>query len=254
MSVLKVKDLTIRYDKNPAIWNVCCSIPAGERVAIVGPNGAGKTTFLKGLLGFVPCVSGEVTFFGKDLDGVRHRVAYVPQKEEIDWDFPITVFDVVKMGLHRMKRFGSKVRRAAKARVMEALEKVGMEDFAGRQLSDLSGGQQQRVFLARAILQDADLYLLDEPLMGIDHTTEQTIIELFAEWKAQGKTVVAVHHNLDTLPAIYDWAVLLNVGLIGAGPVDTVCTEENLTKAYGKNVALLTELAHLSAEKLRGRP
>ena len=252
MDALKIKDLTIRYDKSPAIWDVSCKVPAGKRAAIVGPNGAGKTTFLKGLLGFVPKVSGEIEFFGEELDQVRHRVAYVPQKEEVDWDFPITVFDVVKMGLQKKLKFWRWMRRCEKARVMEALTKVGMEKFAKRQLSDLSGGQQQRVFLARAILQDADLYLLDEPFCGIDHSAEQTIVELFAEWQKEGKTVIAVHHNLDTLPAVYDWAILLNVGILGAGPVEKVCTEKNLSKAYGKNLSLLTELANLSKEKQRG--
>jgi len=208
-------------------------------MSIVGPNGAGKTTLLKAIMGLVPTAAGKVSIFGKPYDGVRKRVGYVPQRGSVDWDFPTTVLDLVLMGsygaLGWMRRPGRAQRKAA----IRALERVGIRELAGRQISQLSGGQQQRAFLARALLQDADLYFMDEPFQGVDATTERAIIGILKEFREQGKTVLLVHHDLQTVPEYFDWVVLLNVRRIASGPVAEVFTEENLRLAFGGKVGFL---------------
>jgi manganese/zinc/iron transport system ATP- binding protein len=237
---IEVTDLTIAYKDKPVLWDVDMEVPSGILMAIVGPNGAGKTTMIKSILGLVKPAAGQVLVYGKSYPEQRHLVGYVPQRGSVDWDFPTSVLDVVMMGrygvLGWLKRPGSAERAAA----LDALDKVGMKAFAERQISQLSGGQQQRVFLARALAQDAQLYFMDEPFQGVDATTERAIVTLLQELRTAGKTVVVVHHDLQTVPEYFDWVTMLNVRRIACGPVDEVFTEHNLRQAYGGKIAFLS--------------
>lgn len=238
---LWVNDLTVAYHRKPVLWDIELTLPEGQLIAVVGPNGAGKSTFIKSVLGLVPRASGAVTIYGKSYEAQRHLVGYVPQRESVDWDFPVNALDVVAMGLYRkigwLRPVGNKDRQIA----LEALEKVGMANFAERQISQLSGGQQQRVFLARALAQDARLYFMDEPFAGVDVATERAIIALLKALKAAGKTCVVVHHDLQTVPTYFDHVVLLNMRLVAAGPVEEIFNEENLKKTYGGRLTLLSQ-------------
>lgn len=236
-SPLDVSGLTVAYDRAPAIWNVDYAAPAGALVAIVGPNGAGKSTFLKGALGLIPTIAGRTAAFGRPLGEARKRIAYVPQRESVDWEFPATALDVAAMGLYGKIGWLRPVRRRHRQAALAALAELGMADFADRQIGQLSGGQQQRVFLARALVQDADLFLMDEPFAGVDAATERTIVALLRRLAAAGKTAVVVHHDLGTVREYFDEALLLNVRRIAAGAVDETLTEENLQKAYGGRLA-----------------
>jgi manganese/zinc/iron transport system ATP- binding protein len=236
---LEVNDLTVAYHEKPVLWDIDCSIDGGKLLAIVGPNGANKNTFIKACLGLAPVAAGAVSIYGKPYTANRRRVGYVSQRGSVDWDFPTNALDVVMMGLYgRLGWFvwpGKRERDVA----MDALAKVGMAEFAHRQISQLSGGQQQRVFLARALVQDSSLYFMDEPFAGVDATTERAIIKLLQELRSQGKTVVVVHHDLQTLQEYFDWCMLLNVRRIALGPVDDILTQENLRRAYGGRAAFL---------------
>jgi manganese/zinc/iron transport system ATP- binding protein len=238
---IEVTDLTIAYKDKPVLWDVDMDVPAGILMAIVGPNGAGKTTMIKSILGLIKPAAGQVLVYGKPYGEQRHLVGYVPQRGSVDWDFPTSVLDVVMMGrygaLGWFKRPGAPERLAA----LDALDKVGMKAFAERQISQLSGGQQQRVFLARALVQDAQLYFMDEPFQGVDATTERAIVTLLQELRSAGKTVVVVHHDLQTVPEYFDWVTMLNVRRIASGPVRDVFTEQNLRQTYGGKVAFLSE-------------
>jgi manganese/zinc/iron transport system ATP- binding protein len=236
---LEVRDLTVAYRTRPVLWDVDLATPKGALCAIVGPNGAGKSTLLKSTLGLTPRAAGWARFFGKEYSEARDRVGYVPQRASVDWDFPTDVLDVVTMGLYGRLGWFRRPGRRERETALGALEKVGMADFARRQISQLSGGQQQRVFLARALVQDADLYLMDEPFAGVDATTERAIIALLSDLRSAGKTVVAVHHDLATVDDYFDWVALLNVRLIAAGPVGEVYTHENLHLTYGGRIAFL---------------
>jgi manganese/zinc/iron transport system ATP- binding protein len=241
---IEVRDLTVAYRDRPVLWDVDLRVPPGVLMAIVGPNGAGKTTLIKAILGLIRPAAGEVLVNGRPYAADRRAVAYVPQRGSVEWDFPTSVRDVVTMGLYGrlgwLRRPGSGERAAA----MAALEKVGMADFADRQISQLSGGQQQRVFLARALVQDAAIYLMDEPFQGVDATTERAIVSLLQELRAAGSTLAVVHHDLQTVPEYFDWALLLNVRRIAAGPVREAFTDENLRATYGGRVPFLRE-SHL---------
>jgi manganese/zinc/iron transport system ATP- binding protein len=237
---IEVTDLTIAYKDKPVLWDVDMDVPAGILMAIVGPNGAGKTTMIKSILGLIKPAAGQVLVYGKPYAEQRHLVGYVPQRGSVDWDFPTSVLDVVMMGrygaLGWLRRPGPAERSAA----LDALDKVGMKTFAERQISQLSGGQQQRVFLARALVQDAQLYFMDEPFQGVDATTERAIVTLLQELRSAGKTVVVVHHDLQTVPEYFDWVTMLNVRRIASGPVTEVFTEQNLRQTYGGKVAFLS--------------
>ncbi len=235
---IEVTDMTVAYGEKPVLWDVDLEVRKGVLMAIVGPNGAGKTTLIRAVLGLVKPAAGQALVHGRPYADQRSLVAYVPQRGSVDWDFPTSVLDVVLMG--RYGRIGW-VRRPGKAdreAAREALEQVGMSDLAGRQISQLSGGQQQRVFLARALVQHAEVYFMDEPFQGVDATTEKAIVELLRALREQGKTVVAVHHDLQTVPEYFDEVTLLNVRRIASGPVDEVFTEENLRRTYGGRAAL----------------
>lgn len=230
--VVAVRDLTVAYHESPVLWDVDLDIEPGKISAIVGPNGAGKSTLLKAILGLVPTAAGSVRVFGDTLRNVRSRVAYIPQRGSVDWDFPTDALDVVTMGRYGrvgwFRRPGAADRRIAQ----EALRKVDMSAYAKRQISQLSGGQQQRVFLARALAQEADLYLMDEPFVGVDAVTERAIVELLRDVRDAGKTVVAVHHDLQSVPEYFDNVALLNIRMIASGPVHTTFTETNLRTTY----------------------
>jgi manganese/zinc/iron transport system ATP- binding protein len=252
--VIEVHDLTVSYHNKPVLWDVDLEVPEGHLVAIVGPNGAGKSTLLKTMLGLVPASTGWVKFFGDDYAKQRHRVGYVPQRESVDWDFPTSALDVVTMGLYGKIGWLRRPGRSQRETALACLDKVGMGDFAGRQISQLSGGQQQRVFLARALAQDARLYLMDEPFAGVDATTEQAILTLMQELRDEGRTVVAVHHDLQTVAQYFDWVVLLNMRLVAAGSVADTFTDENLQRTYGGRLTVLSQAAEaLYAHKARDR-
>lgn len=239
---LEVHDLTVSYNRKPVLWDVDLELPTGVMAAIIGPNGAGKSTLLKSIMGLVPTSSGYVRLLGKPLDEVRHQIAYVPQRESVDWDFPASVWDVAMMGRYGKLGLFRRPGAADKSIVQAALEQVGMAGFAQRQIAQLSGGQQQRVFLARALAQQADFYLLDEPFAGVDAATEQAIVEILHQMRSAGKTVVAVHHDLQTAATYFDYALLLNLHLAAAGPVEKVLTPENLQKTYGGRLTLLAHV------------
>ncbi|HSV31566.1 MAG TPA: metal ABC transporter ATP-binding protein [Atribacteraceae bacterium] len=239
-NALTIMDLTVSYHQKPVLWDVDLSVPEGVLLAIVGPNGAGKSTLIKAVLGLVPVAAGQVLIKGKPSGIMRHQVAYVPQRGNIDWDFPTNALDVVTMGLYRKIGWIRRPGIREKEQALDALHKVGMVDFANRQISQLSGGQQQRVFLARALVQEASLYLMDEPFAGVDATTERAIIDLLRELRSQGKTLIVVHHDLQTVAEYFDWMMLLNVRRITAGPVHEVFTQENLHRAYGGRIAYLS--------------
>lgn len=236
---LKITDLTVAYQKKPVLRDVTFEVPEGKLVGIVGPNGAGKSTLIKAALGLIPSVAGEVEIYGKSYKQQRKLVGYVPQRESVDWDFPTNALDVVMMGryghLGWFKRPGTKEKKLA----MESLDKVGMADYADRQISQLSGGQQQRIFLARALVQDASLYFMDEPFVGVDAATEKAIITLLNELKKQGKTVLVVHHDLSTVKEYFDWVMLMNVKLLAIGPTEQIFTRERLNETYGGRLAIL---------------
>ena len=244
--------LTVNYDKTPVLWDISLAVPEGVLLGIVGPNGAGKSTLIKTMLGLIKPISGSVEFLAQPLRKVRNRVAYVPQRETVDWDFPITVLDLVMMGRYGSLGFcrwpGKKERHLA----YHYLEKVGMERYADRQISQLSGGQQQRVFLARALVQEADIYFMDEPFVGVDLMTEKVLIELLGELRSQGKTIFVVHHDLNTVEAYFDWVALLNVRLIACGPTSHVFHSSHLESTYGNRHSLLDEAVKLAQNKSSG--
>lgn len=232
-AVIHVEDLTLAYREKPVLWDVDLHIPRARLTAIVGPNGAGKSTLIKAILGIIPSTSGFVEILGQKIDKVRNRIAYVPQASAVDWDFPTTVLDVVIMGTYGRLGIGKRPGQEEISKAIEALKEVRMEDFKDRQISQLSGGQQQRVFLARALVQEADIYFLDEPLKGVDLRTEKTIMEILARLRNQGKNVLVVHHNLETVDTYFDDVILLNVRVYHEGPVEEVFTEENIRETFG---------------------
>lgn len=237
---IEVEDLTLAYEEKPVLWDIDLHVPEGILMAIVGPNGAGKTTLIKSILGLLKPAAGTVRIYGRPYREQRHLVAYVPQRGSVDWDFPTSVLDVVMMGRYGSLGWLRRPGLTERAYALEALNKVDMSHLAHRQISQLSGGQQQRTFLARALVQDAQVYFMDEPFQGVDATTERAIVDLLKELRAQGKTVVAVHHDLQTVPEYFDWVTLINVHRIASGPVAEVFTDDNLRLAYGGRVGFLT--------------
>ncbi|SHI36752.1 manganese/zinc/iron transport system ATP-binding protein [Arenibacter nanhaiticus] len=232
---IKVDDLTVAYNFKPVLWDIDLSVPEGVLMAIVGPNGAGKSTLIKAMLDIIKPIAGSVEIFGKPYKKQYKEVAYVPQKGSVDWDFPTTALDVVMMGTYGSLGWIKRPGRQQKKEALEALEKVGMLEFRSRQISQLSGGQQQRIFLARALVQKASIYIMDEPFQGVDATTEKAIINILKELRKEGKTVVVVHHDLQTVPEYFDWVTFLNVKKIATGSVKDIFNDDNLTKTYGIN-------------------
>jgi manganese/zinc/iron transport system ATP- binding protein len=247
---LHVHDLTVAYRDKRVLEDVDLTIPPGKLVAIIGPNGAGKSTLIKAVLDLVPKVAGTVEVFGRPYREQRRLVAYVPQRNTVDWDFPTDALDVVMMGRYGKLGWVRRPGRAERDAAMHALEQLGMADYARRQISQLSGGQQQRVFLARALAQDAELYLMDEPFAGVDAVTERAIVQLLQDLRARGKTVVCVHHDLDSAPDYFDWVVLLNVRLKATGPFSEAFTPENVALTYGGSAASFARLAQGTTAKV----
>lgn len=248
---LSVYDLTVAYHRKPVIWDVSFDVPPGRLVGVVGPNGAGKSTLLKAIMDLIPRASGRIRLFGEPYRRSRHRVGYVPQRESVDWDFPVDALDVVTMGLYGKIGWCLPVRRKHRELALEALSRVGIADLARRQISQLSGGQQQRTFLARALVQDADLYLMDEPFAAVDAATERAIVDLLREMKQRGKTVLVIHHDLQTVPEYFDHVILLNMRVVAHGPVAEVFTPENLQKTYGGRLTLLDEVSEAMRRRER---
>jgi manganese/zinc/iron transport system ATP- binding protein len=242
---ISVRNLSVAYDQKSVLTEINYDAPEGDLIGIIGPNGAGKSTFIKSILGLLPLTHGKVRIYGKPYAKQRHLVGYVPQRESVDWDFPTDAFDVVLMG--RYGKLGWFRRPTAKDRAiaLECLQKVGMDALAHRQISQLSGGQQQRVFLARALAQDAQIYLMDEPFAGVDAATEKSIMQVLHELKQQQKTVLIVHHDLQTVHAYFDSVLLLNLRKIASGPTDEVFHTENLQKTYGGRLAILPHSSHI---------
>lgn len=242
-SPLEVHDLTVAYHRNPVLWGIDLKVAQGKLIGIVGPNGAGKSTLIKAIMGLVPVSSGWIKIFGQPFKKSLRRVGYVPQRESVDWDFPVNVMDVVLMGRYGrvglVKRPSKEDREIARA----CLDKVQMLPFANRQISNLSGGQQQRVFLARALAQESDLYFMDEPFSGVDAATESAIITLLHELRERGKTMLVVHHDLPTAREYFDMLILLNMRLVAFGPTSEVFTQELLQTTYGGRLTILSEVA-----------
>lgn len=236
-SPMAIRGMTVSYGQKPAIFSVDMTVQPGQMTAIIGPNGAGKSTLLKAALGILTPLAGTTTIYGRPVNAQRDRIAYVPQRASVDWDFPTRVIDVVLMGLYAQLGLLGRVRAVHRAKANECLIRVGMQDFATRQIGQLSGGQQQRVFLARALAQDADLYLLDEPFAGVDAATEKAIISVLKSLRDEGKTVVAVHHDLSTVVEYFDNVFLINTRRVAEGPVATTFTTQTLQDAYGGRLA-----------------
>lgn len=244
MKAVEAEELNINYGKKSILWDMSFQIPKGVLVGIIGPNGAGKSTLLKAALGLLKPLSGKISLHG--------TVAYVPQRESVDWDFPITALEVVLMGRYgRLGLFG-RPRKADREAAAAALEQVGMSAYADRQIGQLSGGQQQRLFIARALVQNADIFLLDEPFAGVDLATEKAIMALLRKQKELGKTILIVHHDLPSVEEYFDWTLLLNTRLLACGPVKETFTRENLALTFGKNQQLFDEAANLSAKRVSG--
>lgn len=240
---LAIHDLTVAYHRKPVLWDVDLDIPEGKLVGVVGPNGAGKSTLIKACLDLIPRASGEIGIYGRPYKEQRHLVAYVPQRESVDWDFPVSALDVVAMGSYRRLGWFRRVGKDEIEKAHECLKQVGIGALANRQISQLSGGQQQRVFLARALMQDAELYLMDEPFAAVDAATEEAIVSLLRSLSEKGKTCLVVHHDLATVTTYFDWLVLLNMRVVASGPSETTFTRENLQKTYGGKLSLLEKAA-----------
>ncbi|MDX1962735.1 MAG: metal ABC transporter ATP-binding protein [Pirellulales bacterium] len=238
---VEIHDMTVAYQRKPVLWDIDLIVPEGELIGIIGPNGAGKSTLIKAVLGLLPLASGKVEIYGQPAERQRHLIGYVPQRETVDWDFPVNALDVVLMGTYGrlgwFRRPGAVERRLAR----ECLQKVGMLEYAERQIRQLSGGQQQRVFLARALAQDAQIYFLDEPFAGVDAATEQAIVRILQDLRKQGKTVLVVHHDLNTVELYFDSVILLNLRLIAAGPTRTTFTPDNLQTTFGGRLTILDQ-------------
>lgn len=230
---IEIHDLTVAYHDKPALWDIDLTVPPGVLLAVVGPNGAGKTTLMKAILGLIRPVSGEVLVHGQRYSPRSPTIAYVPQRGSVDWDFPTTVFDVVLMGTYGRLGWFRRPAAAERAAAAAALARVGMSEYAQRQISQLSGGQQQRVFLARALVQEVPVYLMDEPFQGVDAVTEKAIVDILRELRSRGRTVVVVHHDLATVTEYFDWVMLLNVRKIASGPVSEAFTPAHLQATYG---------------------
>jgi len=242
-AVLDIHDMTVAYNRRPVLWNIDLTLRDPGLIAIVGPNGAGKSTMIRAVMGLVPMVGGDVTAWGNSINRERHRIGYVPQRGSVDWDFPISVFETVLMGTFGSLGWFRRPGRKQRALTMQCLERVGMQDFAKRQIGQLSGGQQQRVFLARALAQEAELYFMDEPMAGVDAATERIVFELLKSLSDEGRTIVVVHHDLRSVSEYFDEVVLLNVRVVASGPVETTMTDANLQATYGGRLTILDRMA-----------
>jgi manganese/zinc/iron transport system ATP- binding protein len=252
IKALQVDQLSVNYDKTPVLWEINLTIPPAKIIGIIGPNGAGKSTLLKAILGLIKPLTGKVEFFGLPLQQARQRLAYVPQRGAVDWDFPLTVRDLVLMGRYGRLGLLRKPRSSDWQAADDYIERVGLTPYRDRQISQLSGGQQQRAFLARALMQEADIYFFDEPFTGIDIASESTLMEILRELRTAGKTIFVVHHDLTTVESYFDWVIMLNMRLVACGPTTQVFNSVTLHSAYGKSYALFDEVLKLSQSKTAG--
>lgn len=239
---IEVRNLHVSYYGNEVVSDVSFSFDRGNIIGIIGPNGAGKSTLMQAILGLLPKDKGEVSFHGNTIKEVRKRIAYVPQRSKIDWDFPIIVRDTVLLGTYPRLGVFKRPKRAEKELALDCLKQVDMEEFSNRQIGELSGGQQQRVFLARALAQNAEYFFLDEPFVGIDATSEKTIIKILKDLRDAGKTVFVVHHDLSTVEDYFDELIIINKELIDSGPVQTVFKPDLVRKAYQVNFSILDKM------------
>jgi len=240
---ISIKGLSVSYDRKVVLANVYLDIEPGNVYGIIGPNGAGKSTLFKAILGLVEANTGVIEFFNDDFKDHRKQIAYVPQRDDIDWDFPATVFDIVLMGRYPYKKLLEPINKADREKAMQALQKLGIENLKDRQVGELSGGQQQRMFIARTLCQEASIYLLDEPFVGVDITTEEKIISILKDLAKQGKTLLVVHHDLSTVREYFDKVVLINQRLVAAGDTENTFTEENIAKAYTSQLPILHKIS-----------
>lgn len=240
--VIEIHDLAVSYEKKPILWNIDLSLPAGNLVGLIGPNGAGKSTLIKAMMGLIHSDSGYCKLFNQELDTVRNKIAYVPQRSGVDWDFPATVFDVALMGCYGKLGLFQRASKRDKELTLNCLAQVGIENLKDRQIAQLSGGQQQRVFIARALVQDADLYIMDEPFAGVDMATENAILLILRKLRDAGKTLLIVHHDLRTAPDYFDWLILLNQRLVASGKTKEVFTNELLQETYSGRLTILSEV------------
>lgn len=238
-SAISVKGLSVSYDRKRVLTNIHLEVAYGNVYGVIGPNGAGKSTLFKSILSMVDINTGYIEVLGKDISDVRKKIAYVPQRDEVDWDFPATVEDIVLMGRYPHKKIFQRINAQDRKMAKEALADLGIEDLYNRQIGQLSGGQQQRVFIARALCQDAEVFFLDEPFVGVDMLTEEKIITILHKLADQGKTLLVVHHDLSSVEQYFDKVILLNQRLIAAGDTDTTFTQENISKAYGGQLTIL---------------
>lgn len=251
-TILHLENVTVSYEKVPVLWDVSFEIPEGELVGILGPNGAGKSTLLKTVLGFINPIVGKISFWGNSLKDVQKKLAYIPQKESVDWDFPITVRELVLMGRYGTLGFFKHLKPADFIACDHYLKVVGLTQLADRQIGQLSGGQKQRAFIARALIQEADVYFLDEPFAGVDAATEQVLVNLLKSLALSGKTIFIVHHDLNMVSNLFSWTLLLNLRLIASGKTSEVFTAKNIEQAYGKNYSLLGDAIKLASDKKSG--
>ncbi len=240
---ISIKGLSVSYDRKVVLANIFLDIEPGSVYGIIGPNGAGKSTLFKAILGLVESHTGVIEFFNEDVEAHRKEIAYVPQRDDIDWDFPATVFDIVLMGRYPYKKLLEPINKRDREKALQALRKLGIENLKDRQVGELSGGQQQRMFIARALCQEANIYLLDEPFVGVDITTEEKIISLLKDLAQQGKTLLVVHHDLSTVREYFDKVVLINQRLVAAGDTENTFTEENIAKAYTSQLPILHKIS-----------
>ncbi|MFY0644158.1 MAG: metal ABC transporter ATP-binding protein [Bacteroidia bacterium] len=247
--IIEAHDLTVLYGRKPALWNVDFELPDEQVIGIMGPNGSGKSTLLKAIMGVIQPTSGFTKVYDQHIDKVRSKICYVPQRQNIDWDFPANVWDIVSMGRFHQKGLFKRLNKQDEEIIAESLEKVNMLNYSKRQISQLSGGQQQRVFLARALAQQGDLFLMDEPFAGVDIATEEMIVQLLKEMRENGKTLVIVHHDLHTAQRYFDWLVLLNTRLVACGPVDEVFNDKILTETYGGKLTTMSKISQVLENK-----
>lgn len=251
-NVITIKNVTVTYDKTPVLWDIDLSLPLGKMIAIIGPNGAGKSTLFQAILDFVKPITGEIRCFDLPYADVRRRIAYIPQRSSIDWNFPTTVLEVAAMGRYRKFQWFPWTQKTDIEAARQVLSMLGLDSCKDRQINQLSGGQKQRLFLARALLQEAELYLLDEPFSGVDATTEGMMMEVFTSLQNAGKTVCIIHHDLHSVEKYFDYTVILNTRLVASGPTVEVFNFDNIQKAFGSRSTLLEEAFRLSQEKQRG--
>ena len=246
---IEIHDLTVSYQQKPVLYGVDLEVEEGSLVGIIGPNGAGKSTLIKTIMNMITPNGGYVKIFGGNQKRGIKRIGYIPQRESVDWDFPVTVMDVVLMGRYAHTRWFGKMGNADRQIAQACLEQVDMTAFADRQIGNLSGGQQQRVFLARALAQDSSIYLMDEPFAGVDAVTEKTIISTLKSMQKEGKTLVIVHHDLATAKEYFDHLLLLNMRKVAYGPINQVFTHKLLQKTYGGKLTVFSEMASQAAKQ-----